>query len=147
MEEKKNEIIKLLNELVAIFKERNTVRKILQAKDVKATYEEEKAAVRYELESFKEMMLPFIKESERPISDASETISADNVVEICFILLMSEVVDDCDLVDNCDSIGDILEYVSEDLQEVADRLFKFLYDEGDYFSNLEEEELLKELLL
>ena len=147
MEEKKNEIIKLLNELVAIFKERNTVRKILQAKDVKATYEEEKAAVRYELESFKEMMLPFIKESERPISDASETISADNVVEICFILLMSEVVDDYDLVDNCESIGDILEYVSEDLQEVADRLFKFLYDEGDYFSNLEEEELLKELLL
>lgn len=64
MDERKNKIINILNELVRIFKERNTVRKILQAKDVKAVYEEEKEAVNYELESFKEMMLPFIKEDE-----------------------------------------------------------------------------------
>ena len=147
MEEKKNEVIKLLNELVAIFKERNTVRKILQAKDVKATYEEEKAAVRYELESFKEMMLPFIKEFERPISDASEAISADNVVEICLILLMSEGVDDFDLIDDWESFGEILKYVPEDLQEIADRFFQFLCEEGNCFSNCTEEEFLKELLL
>lgn len=77
MDERKNKIINILNELVRIFKERNTVRKILQAKDVKAVYEEEKEAVNYELESFKEMMLPFIKEDEWPISDISEVLCSN----------------------------------------------------------------------
>ena len=44
---------KRINELVKIFKERDTVRKILQAKDVKAVYEEEKTAMDEQLKSFK----------------------------------------------------------------------------------------------
>lgn len=146
MDEKKNEVIKQLNELVATFKERDTVRKILQAKDVKAVYEEEKAAVRHELESFKEMMLPFIKESEYPISDVSEVISPENVVEICFILLMSGVDDD-DLTDNYEEIEPILDQVKGEQQEIADRFAEFLYGEFQCFSTYTEEELLKELLL
>lgn len=147
MDELKNEAIKSLNELVRIFKERNTVRKILQAKDVKAVYEEEKAAVIYELEIFREMMSPFIEESKYPISDASEVISADDVVEVCFILLMSEV-DDCDLIDDWKSMEGILNQVQgDDLQEIAGRLIEFLYDERYSFSELSEEELLKKLLL
>ena len=76
MDEKKNEVIKILNELITIFKGRNTVRKILQVKDLKAVYESEKAAVRDELESFREMMLPFIEEIKYPISDVSEVLSS-----------------------------------------------------------------------
>ena len=133
--------------MITIFKGRNTVRKILQAKDVKAVYESEKATVRDELESFREMMLPFIKEAEYPISDALEVISADNVVDICFILLISEVVDDFDLIDDWKSFGEILKYVPEDLQEIADRFFQFLLEEENCFSNCTEEELLKKLLL
>lgn len=147
MDKKKNEVIKLLNELIAIFKERDTVRKILQAKDVKAVYKEEKATVKYELESFKEMMLPFIRESEYPISDVSEVISPENVVEICFILLMSKVVDDCDLADNCEEIEIILNRVKGEQQEIADRFSEFLYVESHCFSVYTEEELLKELLV
>lgn len=146
MDEKKNEVIKQLNELVATFKERDTVRKILQAKDVKAVYEEEKAAVRHELESFKEMMLPFIKESEYPISDVSEVISPENVVEICFILLMSGVDDD-DLTDNYEEIEPILDQVKGEQQEIADRFAEFLYGDFHCFSGCTDEELLKQLLL
>lgn len=147
MDEKKNEVIKTLNELVRLFKERDTVRRILQAKDAKAVYEEVKAAVRHELESFKEMMLHFIVESEYPISDVSEVISSENVVEICFILLMSGVVDECDLADNYVEIESILNQVKGEQQEIADRFAGFLYGEFQCFSTYTEEELLKELLL
>ena len=146
MDEKKNEVIKILNELITIFKGRNTVRKILQAKDVKAVYESEKAAMRDQLESFDHEMWDFIKEGEQPIYDASEVISVDNVVEICFILLMSGVDDD-DLIDDWESIGEILEYVPEDLQEIAERLLEFLCEEACCFADYSEEELLKKLLL
>lgn len=146
MDEKKNEVIKTLNELVRISKERDTVRKILQAKDVKAVYEEEKAAVRHELESFKDMIQLFIDEFEYPISDVSEVISPENVVEICFILLMSRV-DDCDLTDNCEEIDPILNQVKGEQQEIAKRFSEFLYDEVNFFSWNTEEELLKKLLL
>ena len=148
MDEKKNEIIKLLNELVRIFKGRNTVKKILQAKDVKAVYEEEKAAMSEQLESFKHEMQVFIEEEgEEPIYDASEVISADDVIEVCFILLMSGV-DDEDLIDDWKSMEDILNQVQgDDLQEIAGRLIEFLYYDKEFFSNYSEEELLKKLLL
>lgn len=142
----KNKVIKLLNELVTNFKERNTVRKILQAKDLKVAYEEEKAAMSEQLESF---MLEVKRSGEYPISDASEVISADDVVEVCFILLMSGV-DDCDLIDEWESMEGILNQVQEDdLQEIAGRLIKFLYDDdcADCFSEWTEDELLKKLLL
>lgn len=147
MEEKKNEVIKTLNELVRLFKERDTVRRILQAKDAKAVYEEVKAAVRHELESFKEMMLHFIVEFEYPISDVSEVISPENVVEICFILLMSGFVDEYDLADNGEEIELILNQVKGEQREIADRFSKFLYDEYKSFSNYTEETLLNKLLL
>lgn len=146
MDEKKNEVIKQLNELVATFKERDTVRKILQAKDVKAVYEEEKAAMSEQLESFNNEMQPFIDEGEEPISDVSEVISSENVVEICFILLMSGV-DDCDLADNYEEIESILNQIKGEQQEIADRFAEFLYGEFQCFSTYTEEELLKELLL
>lgn len=147
MDERKNDVINCINELVEIFKERNTVRKILQAKNIKAVYESEKAAMSEQIKSFKEMMLPFIEESERPISEVSEVISTDNVVEICFILLMSEVVDDYDLADDWEAIVEILLYVPEDLQEIADRFYEFLYEEEKCFSGFSQEELLKKLIL
>lgn len=147
MDELKNKAIKSLNELVRIFKERNTVRKILQAKDVKAVYEDEKAAVSYELEIFREMMSPFIEYTKYPISDASEVISVDNVIEICFILLMSEVVNEDDLIDDWKSFVEILKYVPEDLQEIADRFYEFLYEDTECFSDYSDEEILKKLLL
>lgn len=146
MKKKKNKVIKLLNKLVTIFKERNTVRKILQAKDFKAAYEEEKVAMREQLENFIYEVRNF---SGYPISDASEVISADDVVEVCFILLMSGV-DDCDLIDDWENMKDILNQVQEDdLKEIVGRLIKFLYDDdyADSFSEWPEEELLKKLLL
>lgn len=148
MDEKDNEVIKSLNEMVDIFKRRNTVSKIYQVKDVRTAYEEEKVAIREQLERFKEeMLIHFMKGTEYPASEVSEVISIDNVVEICFILLMSEVVDDYDLVEDYESIGKILKDVPEDLQYIADRFYKFLYEEEKCFSEYSEEELLKELLL
>lgn len=146
MDKKKNEVIKTLNELVRIFKERDTVRKILQAKDVKAVYEEEKAAMSEQLESFNNEMQPFIDEGEEPISDVSEVISSENVVEICFILLMSGV-DDEDLVDDIGDIEFTLGQVQGERQEIANRLSDFLYKGMEYFSDYTEEEVLKKLLL
>lgn len=144
MDEKKNEFIKLLNELVAIFKERNTVRKILQAKDLKAAYEEEKATMSEQLKSFIDELWNF---PGYPISDASEVISADDVVEVCFILLMSGM-DDYDLIDDWESMEDILNQVQGDnLQEIAGRLIGFLYYDKEVISDYSEEELLKKLLL
>lgn len=146
MDEKKNEVIKTLNELVRIFKERDTVRNILRAKDVKAVYEEEKAAMSERLESFNNEMQTFIKEFEYPISDVSEVISPENVVEICVILLMSGVGDD-ELSENWKKIETILNHVKGEQQEIADRFSKFLYGECYSFPNFTEEELLKKLLL
>lgn len=135
-----------LDELVRIFKERDTVRKILQAKDVKAVYEEEKTAMSKQLESFNNEMQIFIEENETPISDPSEVISPENVVEICFILLMSRV-DDCALTDNCEEIDPILSQVKGEEQEIAKRFSDFLYEKVRFFSDYTDEEVLKELLL
>ena len=144
MNKKKEKVIKLLNELVAIFKERNTVRKILQAKDLNTAYEEEKAAMSEQLENFLYEVEDFPKKGS-PIY-ASEVISVDNVVEIYFILLMSGI-DDCDLIIDWEKIEEILQDVPEDLQEIAERLNDVLYENGYCFSEYSKEEILKELLL
>lgn len=137
---------KRLNDLVNIFKGRDTVRKILQAKDVKAVYEEEKAAMKEQLESFYQEMQVFIEKGEWPISDASEVFSPENVVEICFILLMSRV-DDCDLMEYWGDIEDILDEVQGDLYEIAHKFSEFLYRDIECFTAYTEEELLKKFII
>ena len=135
-----------LDEIVRIFKERDTVRKIQQAKDFEAVYEEEKAAMSEQLESFKHEVQDFIDDDERPFSTPSEFCYPENVVEICFILCMSRV-DDVDLTDKYEDIEAILDRAPEDMQKIARRFSKFLCKEGACFSEYTEEELLEELLL
>lgn len=135
-----------LNELVKIFKERDTVRKILQAKDAKAAYKEEKVAMAEQLESFYHEMQVFIDDNERPFSEPSEFICPENVVDIYFIFLMSRV-DDFDLTDHFDNIGEILKEAPEDLQEIAGRLYEYLFEDYYAIKTFTEEKLLKKLLL
>ena len=147
MDERNNEVIEILNELIVIFKEWDIVRKILRAKDVKAVYNEEKAVIELPLERFKEVMKPYIGELESPISNPSKIITSENVVEICFILLMSECVDDYDLCKGGKGIESALNQVEGDLHEIAKRLSAFLYDDIDFFEDHEEGELLQILIL
>lgn len=135
-----------LNELVKTLKERNTIRKILQAKDVKAAYEEEKEALKEQLESFEHEVHAFTERDEYPISNVSEVICTENVVEVCFILLMTGVNDD-DLTEDWVDIETILNQVQGDLQEIAQKFSEFLYEESQLFSNWTEEKLLKKLIL
>ena len=133
-----------LNELVKILKERDTVRKILQAKDVKSVYEEEKATVTEKIEAFHQYMQSFIGEIGFPIPNNSKVICPENVVEICFILLMSRI-DDIDLVGDDEVIHSALNQVKGDLKEISKSFSVFLVN--DFLSEYSEEELLKKIVL
>lgn len=133
-----------LNELIKILKERNTVRKILQAKDVKSVYEEEKVAMKEQLESFYEEMQPYIANVEYPVSDVSDVVCSENIVEIYFILIMTGI-DDVELFDDWAVPRFRLEKVDEDLQEISKKISEFVC--GDCFSWYSEEELLKKIVL
>lgn len=133
-----------LNELIKILKERDTVRKILQAKDVKAVYEEEKVAMKEQLECFSKEVYSYSMEIEYPIPNDSEVICPENIVEFCFILMMAGI-DDMRLVDDYGVILSILNEVDGDLKEISRKFNEFLDDWC--FTEYTEEEVLEKIVL
>ena len=82
---------KVLNKLVKEMQERNSVDKILQAKDLREVYNEEKAAMKKQLKDFKELVQSQVNLGEIPIYDPENIINSDVAVEVMFILLMCKL--------------------------------------------------------
>jgi len=152
MDKKNKEALEVaLTNLLNKMENRKTVKKILQAKDVKGTYLEEKENVQNELNEFKIKMASFFEEGRlkvTPYDKLPEFINKDNVVDLCFALMMTEVFDDIDLLSDVRTLRNVLGKVSGELEEVANRFIIFLYQEGDgLFSLLKYDEILEKVVL
>lgn len=137
-------IVEILKELVSKMKERDSIRKILREKDIKDTYQKEKEALEEEITRLKTATRPFLKRYKRPFDNLPDFVNKDNIIEICFIMLMSGI-DDVDLLKNYEQIGYILLEIKGEFQEVAGKLNDLL--EEDTFSYYTFEEVLKMVAL
>lgn len=137
-------IVEILKELVSKMKERDSIRKILREKDIKDTYQKEKEALEEEITRLKTATRPFLERYKRPFDNLPDFVNKDNIIEICFIMLMSGI-DDVDLLKNYEQIGYILLEIKGEFQEVAGKLNDLL--EEDTFSYYTFEEVLKMVAL
>lgn len=137
-------IVEILKELVSKMKERDSIRKILREKDIKDTYQKEKEALEEEITRLKTATRPFWERYKRPFDNLPDFVNKDNIIEICFIMLMSGI-DDVDLLKNYEQIGYILLEIKGEFQEVAGKLNDLL--EEDTFSYYTFEEVLKMVAL
>lgn len=81
----------LLKELIEKMEERGTVRKIVQAKDVKAVYYEEKNAMSNQIEEFRESIQMQINLGRVPFDSVKDIISYKNALEAAFVVVMCKI--------------------------------------------------------
>ena len=130
---------KTLEELIKKMKKRKTVKNILGAKDVKSVFYEEK-------EALSENLMLFSKEIEKQEKVAFEhlplCINTDNIIELCFVILMVEKLEETTLVKYWIDIVIKLKQVTDgSLKEVAKRFEELFYEENQRFflaDNVEE---------
>ena len=143
--EQKRKVETILTELVNDLKRRNTVRRILTSKDVKDTYQREKEALSEKVDEFKNAMNPIIKKGWSLAVNCPGFIKYSNIVEIYFILMFSEELDDLDLVSNYSEMEEVLNAVKEKNSDVAKRFYAF-FKSGRLISR-HFEDAMKEILL
>ena len=136
-----------LENLLREMKNRKVVEKILQAKDVKSKFLEEKEEIKIQLQDFQIKMVPFIKRSEVPFKEVPGFLNKDTVVNFCMAVMMTETIDDDDVILDFDGMKKLLNSVDGNDAEVAKKFEDFLYNEGRSFSEVDQDELIKILLL
>ena len=136
-----------LENLLREMKNRKVVEEILQAKDVKSKFLEEKEEIKIQLQDFQIKMVPFIKRSEVPFKEVPGFLNKDTVVNFCMAVMMTGIIDDDDVILDFDGMKKLLNSVDGNDAEVAKKFEDFLYNEGRSFSEVDQDELLKILLL
>lgn len=137
-----------LENLLREMKNRKVVKKILQSKDVMGKYLEAKEEIKNPLQDFEVKMTPFIKRHLVPFqTELPECVGRNNVVDFCMALMLTECIDDTDVILKIDELRMMLENVEEDQQEIARKFSDFLYKEDMVFSDFSKEELIKKILL
>lgn len=141
---------KILDELMKNMKERKTVRKILEAKDVKSVYYKEK-------ESLSDILTLFSREAELQCNGTEKVVfehlplcvNTDNIIELCFAVLMLDNLEETTLVRYWIDIVIRLRQITDgSLQEVANRFEKLFYEENQrFFSTVNEEDTLMKVAL
>lgn len=141
---------KILDELMKNMKERKTVRKILEAKDVKSVYYKEK-------ESLSDILTLFSREAEIQCNGTEEVVfehlplcvNTDNIIELCFAVLMLDNLEETTLIRYWIDIVIRLRQITDgSLQEVANRFEKLFYEENQrFFSTVNEEDTLMKVVL
>lgn len=136
-----------LDEGLMKMRTRKVVEKILQSKDVKASYNQQEYVMRNFLAKFEAEMMYFVKSKKVPFEALPDFVTTDNIVELSFVFIMTKV-DDEDLVEDVQGIAKMLLNVDGGFKEVAHRLYNFLY-EGEHrmLSEYSSENLLKAIIL
>ena len=121
-----------LKDLLHIMKAHNVVRNIIQSKDVIKSYHCEKEDIKNELNDFKIKLGAFCERAidakqKTPYEKVPDFITEENVVELCFALIMTEKFDDIDLIVETRKIRDLLRNVQGENEIVAVKLADFLY--------------------
>ena len=124
--EQKRRVETILTELVNDVKRRNTIKVILTSKDVKEAYQKEKEVLIKKVDELKNAMNPIIEKGWSLSENCPEFIKYSNIVEIYFILMFSEELDDIDLVSNYSTMEEVLNTVKGKNSDVAKRFYTFL---------------------
>lgn len=133
----KNSILEdTLKDLLHSMKVRQVVKNIVEAKDVNAVYLQEKEDIKRELNDFIVKLGDFMERKEFsnqkvPYEDVPEFINKDNVVDLCFALIMTETYDDIDLILDTRGISKLLSGVEGRNEGIAKKLNLFLYNVSD----------------
>ncbi len=136
-----------IENLLREMKNRNIVNEIFQAKDVKSKFLEEKEEIKNPLQDFQIKMVPFIKRNEVPFNEMPGFLNKDTVVNFCMALLMTGTIDDDDIILDFDGMKKLLNSVDGNDAGIAEKFENFLYNEGRSFSEINQDELIKILLL
>ena len=77
----------LLKQLIETMKERETVRRIMQAKDAKSEYNSEKEALSQQIEEFRKLL-----QEQNPINikEVEDLINEENAFEIAFLFVIGK---------------------------------------------------------
>lgn len=133
----------LLKELIEKMKERDTVRKIMQAKDVKAVYYEEKNAMSGQIEEFRESVQMQRNLGWVPLDSVKDIISSKNALEAAFVVIMCKFNLEI-FLDNGKTLLDSLLEVHNEYENEAinfhNKLFRDFWDSKD-----SEESVLREV--
>ena len=135
---------KVLNKLVKEMQERNSVDKILQAKDLRAVYNEEKVAMKKQLKDFKELVQSQVNLGEIPIYDPENIINSDVAVEVMFILLMCKLDEYRIFSDYGKTLNIALKNVKDHKSILAYNFYMLIRKEN--LSRLDEYQVLKRVL-
>ena len=142
------EVRKALREAIELAQERELVKEILQAEDVKQVWLEKKEEIGPQLQEFKRCMAPYlgedVKNPKPPFKRVPEFVNEGNVVEFCVVLMMTEAIDDSDVVCEWAEIIRLLEKVKGEFKPLAEKLKNFLSSED--FTDHSEGELLEILI-
>lgn len=151
-----------LKDLLHIMKAHKVVRNIIQSKDVIKSYQCEKEDIKNELSDFIIKLGAFCERAidakqKTPYEKVPDFITEENVVELCFALIMTETFDDIDLIVETRKIGELLRNVQGENEIVAAKLADFLYgpenvmkknidNRGGLFSRFQYFEILDRIL-
>jgi len=135
---------KVLNKLVKEMQERNSVDKILQAKDLRAVYNEEKVAMKKQLKDFKELVQGQVNLEEISIYDPENIINSDVAVEVMFILLMCKMDEYRIFSDYGKTLNIALKNVKDHKSVLAYNFYMLIRKED--LSRLDEYQVLKRVL-
>lgn len=135
---------KVLNKLVKEMQERNSVDKILQAKDLRAVYNEEKVAMKKQLKDFKELVQGQVNLGEISIYDPENIINSDVAVEVMFILLMCKMDEYRIFSDYGKTLNIALKNVKDHKSVLAYNFYMLIRKED--LSRLDEYQVLKRVL-
>ena len=136
-----------LEKLLREMKNRKVVEKILQAKDVKSKFLEEKEEIKIQLQDFQIKMVPIIKRNVVPFREVPSFLDKNTVVNFCMAVMMTGIISDDDIILDFDGMKKLLNSVDGNDAEVAKKFEDFLYNEGRSFSEVDQDELIKILLL
>ena len=141
---------KILEKLMKTMKERKTVKNILEAKDVKSVYYKEK-------EALSDILTLFSREAEQQCNGTEKVVfehlplcvNTDNVIELCFAILMLDSLEETTLVKYWIDIVIRLRQIKDgSLKEVAKRFEELFYEENQrFFLAANEEDTLMKVVL
>ena len=114
----------------------------LQSKDVIKSYQCEKEDIKIELNDFIIKLGAFCERAidakqKTPYEKVPDFITEENVVELCFALIMTETFDDIDLIVETRKIRDLLRNVQGENEIVAIKLADFLYGPKNVMKNID----------
>lgn len=143
--EEKMKVIESLKEVLKTCKEREIVKEILIAKDVKQVWLEKKEEIKPLLKKFGQSMAPYFDEGRKttktPFKHLPEFIDEGNIVEFCVVLMMTGAINEDDVVLEWSDVIKSLEKVTGEYEGFAKRLEEILND--GFFTDYSEEQLLK----